>query len=441
MKKPLVLVLALMLMVSLAIAEAPSDLVLTDYLTALMAGEDTDTLYNRFDGVMQAALTPESYSALWPQLEAQCGPFKGFYGDVQVSSISGYTVLTQVLDMTFVDLVCTMSLDDGGLIAGLYFNIYEIPEEATDAPPARVIEEKVSIGASPWKLPGTLLIPERDEPVPAVVLVQGSGATNRDEHIYAVRPFRDIAGALSARGIAVLRYDKRTYVYRQEMSSGSRFRNMTVEEEVIEDAILAGQLLRADSRIDPDRIYILGHSLGAMLAPRIVFQSGDLFHGMILACGTDKTFVEVLLRQAEDADYITEKQREQLLAEGQAIEGMTEEESRSAKFNEVYGYYYWEMLQHPRASEYLKELERPTLIINGSGDIQVIEAEGRETWEQVLPMDAPWLTCYFTDVNHMMMRPEVSDAARGTVDEYKVECAVAGDVTDVMIDFILNTEE
>lgn len=433
-------VMAMTVLVLPAWAEA-TETRLTDYLSALMDGHDCDALYERFDERMQTALSREAFGALWPQLEEQCGPFKAFYGATEVSSVSGYTVLTQILDMSYADLICTLSLDGADAVAGLYFNVCEIPEAVSSAAPAFVIEEKVSVGESPWKLPGTLLIPESDRPVPAVVLVQGSGATNRDEHIYNVRPFRDIANALSAQGIAVLRYDKRTYVYAKELRSGARFRTLTVEEEVIEDAICAGKLLAQDSRIDPDRIYILGHSLGAMLAPRIVSESGNLFHGMILACGTNRTFLEVLLRQARDADYITEKQREKLLEDGEAIYGMTEAETKTAKFDDIYAYYYWEMLQHPTAAEFLNELQRPTLIINGSRDIQVIEAEGRDTWEQVLDLDAPWLTCYWTDVNHMMMRPEVSDAVKGTVGEYKVDCTVAEDITNLMADFILNTEE
>ena len=417
---------------------------LTEYLDALMSGRDNDALYARFDERMQSAISYEAFEALWPQLQAQCGSFKTYHGATDVSTIDGYTVLSQMLDMAFVDLVCTMSLDDDDAIAGLYFTVCELPEEeaATVAPPATVREEKVSVGERPWKLPGTLLIPESGKPVPAVVLVQGSGATNRDEHIYAVRPFRDIANALSAKGIAVLRYDKRTYVYGKELYQGSRFRNLTVEEEVIQDAIFAAQLLAADSRVDPDRIFIMGHSLGAMLAPRIVSESKGLFHGMILACGTNRTFLEVLLRQARDADYITEKQRAKLIEDGEAIYAMTTaEETKQAKFDDIYDYYYWEMLQHPTAAEFLEELQKPTLIINGSRDIQVIEEEGRETWEAVLDMDALWLTCYWTDVNHMMMRPNVSDAVKGTVGEYKVECTVAEDITDAMANFILTTEE
>lgn len=440
MKKLICLLLVCLVALSTAWAETPTETSLVGFLTSLMAGSDADELYARFDERMQAAISRDAFDALWPQLLEQCGPFEGFYGEAQTGSVDGYTVLTQMLDMAYTDLLCTMSLDDAGRIAGLYFTVYEIAE-ATQAPPAKVIEEKVSVGEKPWKLPGTLLIPECEHPVPAVVLVQGSGATNRDEHIYNVRPFRDIANALSSQGIAVLRYDKRTYVYHRDLYSGSRFRNMTVEEEVIQDAIYAGQLLAQDGRIDSERVYILGHSLGAMLAPRIVSESESLFHGMILACGTNKTFLEVLLRQAQDADYITEKQREQLLKDGNAIYGMTEDETKAAKFNEVYDYYYWEMLQHPSAAEFLNELQRPTLIINGSGDIQVIEEEGRETWEQVLDMDAPWLTCYWTDVNHMMMRPQVSEAVKGTVGEYKVDCTVAEDITDLMAHFILTTEE
>ena len=438
----LALALALTLMMACAsvLAEEPEHR-LTDFVTALMTGEDNDALYAQFDPTMQAVLPRASFDLLWPQLAFQCGDFKAYYGSTEVATVDGYTVLTQLIDMTDMDLKCTMSLNADGSIAGLYFTFDEVPEP-TLAPPARVKQESVSIGENPWKLPGTLLIPESNRPVPAVVLVQGSGSTNRDEHIYAVRPFRDIANALSAKGIAVLRYDKRTYTYKEKFSSALYLRTLTVEEEVIQDAISAGRLLAADARIDPDRIYILGHSLGAMLAPRIVSESGDLFHGMILASGTNLSFLDVLLRQAQDTDTITEKQRAQLIADGEAIYGITTaEEAQQIKFNGLYAYYYWEMLQHPTAAEFLTELQKPTLIINGSRDIQVLEWEGHDVWEQALDMDAPWLTTYWTDVNHMLMRPKVSSAVWGTVGEYKVECTVAEDVTDMMATFILNTEE
>lgn len=442
------LMLALLMMppVMIARAETPQTR-LTDFVTRLISGDDNGALYAQLDQTMQASLPRESFDMLWSLLEAQCGPFVEYYGDTESSEVSGYTVLTQLIDMEWQDLRCTMSLSDDGLIAGLYFTFDEIPTPTpvptavpTKAPPARVKEENVTVGVSPWRLPGTLLIPESDEPVPAVVLVQGSGATNRDEAIYSVRPFLDIANALSAQGIAVLRFDKRTYVYREKVFMSANYRMFTVEDEVIEDVVYAGKMLAEDPRIDSTRIFILGHSLGAMLAPRIVSESGDLFCGMILAAGTNRSFLDVLLRQAKDGTGLTEQEGRKIIEDGTAIYSMTEEESQKVRFLNIYAYYYWEMLHHPSPSEYLKELARPTLIINGTRDIQIIPEEGRTTWEKVLDMKAPWLTCYWTDVNHMMMRPDVKPEWKGTVNEYKVNCTVAEDITDMMAAFILDTK-
>lgn len=98
----------------------------------------------------------------------------------------------------------------------------------------------------------------------------------------------------------MVRYDKRTYVYGEEIASSASYSSFTVEEETIQDAIAAGKLLAGDPRIDPDRIYLLGHSLGAMLGPRIVQESGELFAGMILACGSNDSLMDIMIRQNQD---------------------------------------------------------------------------------------------------------------------------------------------
>ena len=136
-------------------------------------------------------------------------------------------------------------------------------------------EEKIILGKNTrFPLKGLLTLPEGSGPFPAVVLVHGSGSSNMDEKVGKLTPFRDLAEGLAARGIACIRYDKRSYAHGLKMVLDKKH-PITVREETIEDALLASQLLRADRRIDPDRVFLLGHSMGAMLAPRIECSGGE----------------------------------------------------------------------------------------------------------------------------------------------------------------------
>ena len=117
-----------------------------------------------------------------------------------------------------------------------------------------------------FPLKGMLMLPDGDGPFPGVVLVHGSGSSNMDEKVGKLTPFRDIAQGLARRGIASVRYDKRSHAHGLKMVL-DKAHPITVWEETIEDALLAARLLRGDRRIGP--VFLAGHSMGAMLAPRI----------------------------------------------------------------------------------------------------------------------------------------------------------------------------
>ena len=159
-------------------------------------------------------------------------------------------------------------------------------------------EEKIIIGeGTEFPLNGILTLPENPEkPVPAVVFVHGSGSSNMDEKVMKLTPFKDLAEGLGRHGIASIRYDKRSFAHgRKMLKKGS----LTVREEVIEDAVLASEMLKNDPRIDSEKVFIIGHSMGAMLAPRIDFEGGN-FKGLVLLAGTLDTLEEVLFRQLEE---------------------------------------------------------------------------------------------------------------------------------------------
>ena len=102
-----------------------------------------------------------------------------------------------------------------------------------------MVSEKIIVGEhTQYPLNGLLTLPEYAAgPVPAVVLVHGSGSSNMDEKVGKLTPFKDIAEGLAKRGIASIRYDKRSFAHGWKLLR-DKSTPITVKEETIEDALL-----------------------------------------------------------------------------------------------------------------------------------------------------------------------------------------------------------
>src|SRR5205085_1721112 len=146
-----------------------------------------------------------------------------------------------------------------------------------------------------WKLGGTLTMPNGSGPFPGVVLVHGSGPNDRDETVGGTKMFKDVAEGLASRGIAVVRYDKRTKVYGPRVAALKTF---TLHDEAVEDALKAAALLRTQSGIDAKRVFILGHSLGAYAAPRIGAEDPQIA-GLILMAGNARHIEDLVVEQVQ----------------------------------------------------------------------------------------------------------------------------------------------
>jgi len=304
-----------------------------------------------------------------------------------------------------------------------------------------VREESVVIGkGSEYELGGTLTIPEGAKtPYPAVVLVHGSGPNDRDESLYGNKPFRDIAEYLTSRGIAVLRYDKRTYAHQSKMAGS--FAEITVKEETIEDAILASNLLKADERIDKDRVFVIGHSLGGMLAPRIDAEGGD-FAGLIIMAGSPRTLADILLDQIRAAlETLSGEQRAAVQEQLDTLEdifsrldSMSDEEAKSMALSGASAYYFKEMAAHP-ASDYLANTEKPVLILQGGKDFQVYPDKDYVEYQNLLG-DKPNVTFkLYPELNHLFMT-----SVTGTAVEYLNPGKVDGEVLKDIAEWILNVK-
>jgi uncharacterized protein len=163
---------------------------------------------------------------------------------------------------------------------------------AAPAAPPPYKEEEVSIQTPAVKLGGTLTLPQGAGPHPAVVLITGSGAENRDEEVFGFKVFRVLADHLTRNGIAVLRCDDRGV----GASSGSVAQSTS--SDFADDALAQVAYLRTRPDIDKAHVGLLGHSEGGLIAPIAASRTTDVAF-IVLVSGPGLPGAEILLAQSE----------------------------------------------------------------------------------------------------------------------------------------------
>jgi dienelactone hydrolase len=299
-----------------------------------------------------------------------------------------------------------------------------------------MLQEKIIVGeGSEFPLNGMLTIPDGgNAPYPAVVLVHGSGSSDMDSKVYAVRPFKDFAEGLAKHNIASIRYDKRSFAnlkkFKQKYKNG-----FTVWEEIIEDAISATNILRNDSRIDPNRIFIGGISLGGMLAPRIDAEGGN-FAGLIILAGSPRRMEELMQSQGEDylqtatglTKWLAEKPIKKLHAKFDNLYDISDEEARNIIIGGGMRGSYLRDMGKKRVSEYLASSKKPLFITQGDGDFHMSVEKDFNEYKRILK-DYPNATFkLYPGLNHVFMQ-----TVHGDIKKVKAEYSKPQNVADYVI--------
>ena len=351
-----------------------------------------------------------------PAREGELQGYKVFYVPCVFSSIS-------------VDLV--LVLQDGA-IAGLSTGTYSgSGEEETDSDLFDSIDLPLPVPEL-GELPGTLTVPKGEGPFPVVILLQGSGPSDRDETIGALNPFRDIAEGLSAQGIAVYRFDKRTYVYGDELAAK---KNISLEDEYIEDAVNAVQLVAVQEKIDPGRIFVLGHSLGGNAVPAV---ARELEQAPVNACGfimmaASPRPLDVLMREQYDFLYslmpeITEEQRAEkdaLFAELdslQDLDSLAEEDTIAGVYSS-----YWKWLAAYDILQAADEITQPVLLLQGEEDYQVT-MEDFGIWNDAFGKRENWQLISYPGLTHVFMTGKKAEGSAAYAGNGKVQENVILDI-------------
>ena len=360
-----------------------------EFVDLLAAGEYEKAVAD-FDATMTSLMPASKTREVWTQVTSQVGAFKTRL-NVRTESAGIYDIILVTCQFENTKLDIKVVFSPQNQITGLFFvppqpeAKYSLPDYAG---PDSYREEEVEFGLKEWRLPATLARPVGEGPYPALVLVHGSGPNDRDESIGPNKPFKDLASGLASKGIAVLRYEKRTKAHNAKFLDPNR--RFTISEETVEDALLAAGYLKKRADIDSARIFVLGHSLGGMMVPMIAGEGPEIA-GFLSLAGATRPLEEILIEQyayIHNLDgRITDKEKEdmeKLKNQVTRILALKEEdiETNRQAILGAFPEYYLDLRKYS-PTEKAKSITRPFLILQGGRDYQVTEAD-LSNWKKAL---------------------------------------------------------
>ncbi|RYD74395.1 MAG: alpha/beta fold hydrolase, partial [Sphingobacteriales bacterium] len=264
--------------------------------------------------------------------------------------------------------------------------------------------------------------PKNSKSFPIVVFVHGSGPSDMDETVGTNKPFKDLAGGLASKGIGSIRYVKRTLIYPNEFS-----KPYTVKEEVLDDATAAIAYSKTVIGANPKAIYVFGHSLGGMLAPRIAAASPDV-SGIILAAAPARKMTDIIIDQnkymfdlskdttAENKKYLNDAvlqiDKSRITQLGTTIKPDSVILGIPAK--------YWADINAYNQVTTAKNLTKKIYVLQGGNDFQVGKTDF-DLWNAALAKKKNVTLKFYPDLNHLLS-PQTE---KGSMAQYQTPVSVS----------------
>ncbi|HRP02917.1 MAG TPA: DUF3887 domain-containing protein [Candidatus Kapabacteria bacterium] len=403
------------------VAQENSQQIADEFLKELQS-ENFDKAYQNFDSTIVVQFSLKQLKEVWTQI-------KGQYGDIvnieepQTSKMSTSTLLVYPITFKNGALNAQIAVNLFGKISGFFLSMR--PESIEYSYPSyndstKYEEIHIQFGDPNFPLGATLTIPKNAKSMPIAILVHGSGPHDRDESIGPNKPFKDLAGGLASQGIAVFRYEKRTLEYGSKLDINTLDLNI----ESIDDVIYALKYIAnngAKINIDTKKVFVIGHSLGASLLPRINNKSND-FRGFVSLAGMTRTIDQVLIEQTQylynlDSTFDdTEKEGFEELKR-QLINALSPNLSKdtpqdSLPFN-LSGTYWLDFRSLNTKSE-ASAISKPILVLQGEADYQVT-MEDFEGWKEALKNNSQATFIAYPSLNHLFMQ---SSTAKSVPQDY-----------------------
>ena len=389
--------------------------------------------YSYFDENMKKQVSQADVQQIWASLISDYGAFDYYKTDITLTTKDGYQIVDVPVIFKNGSAILRFALNAKGEISGFF-----ITDNATASNSMQLANDtEVTFGSAEYPISGSLTLPEGEGPFPAVILVHGSGPSDRNEQIGPNLPFMDLAEQLSTQGVAVLRYDKRTYLYGNQLA---QLTDITVQDETIDDVVYALDYLQTLDNIDTEHIYIAGHSLGGYLVPRIAAQTPEAA-GYILLAASARPMEDLLLEQTEYIlsleKSLDDASKEKLLKQTQdmvdTIKALTPDSEYTADQLGGTPASYWLDLKNYDPIAEVQSINKSFLVLQGGRDYQVTKTD-YDLWQSAFGEYSDVHFRFYDNLNHLFM----SGTGKSVPNEYQqkntVDTVVGTDIANFVLD-------
>ena len=390
----------------------------------------------RFAPSLRAVVSAESLRVGWVGETSRVGPIVSVGQPITEPTAAGLTRMSVPLTCQRGALTVVMSLDDAGLLHGLRL---AAPNVADWDPPAyavprRFTEQEVTLGSGPLAVTGTITLPRRRGSRPGVVLLGGGGPFDRDETSGANKPLKDVAWGLASRGVAVARFDKVTLTHSQVITEPG----FTVTDEYVPHALAAIDQLRQQVGVDPERVFVLGHSMGGRVAPRVAAADASVA-GMIILAGDTQPMHHAAVRVARHLARVSPASIDQKTVENFARQATLIDspsltpETPAADLPFGWPAPYWLDLRADDPAGRAAALNKPTLILQGGRDYQVTVEDDLPGWRSGLADRSDVTIRVYDADDHLFFAGSGPSTPATYHPPQHVDAAVIADITDWLI--------
>lgn len=341
--------------------------------------EKFDSVYSMFNAELKRKLDVSKIEGAWEQ-------FVMLYGNIissdelRVEEVKSHFVTKRSVKFEKGKITLSVNFDSLAQIAGLFIRPGEIPYTPAEYVNAELFTElRIEYGGILVKNSGRLSIPKSKTPMPVVIIVPGSGGIDKDCSIGPNKIYKDLAWGLASKGNAAFRYDKKTHHYLNKLLEDDSLGKepFTVENEYLQDLEEIISAIAARKEINPNQIYILGHSQGGYLIPMFNKKFKNIA-GFISMAGTLREIPSLAIEQIEyinGSQKLASKDSIAMAELKEKMQNSTRARIHSMTSNaQVMGPYtvdYWKYLAAYHPEELALKINKPLYVLQGERDYQV----------------------------------------------------------------------